>query len=396
MKVGYVIKSYPRLSQTFIVNEVLAHEAAGLDLEIFSLRPPRDEDRHGSVARVKAPVLYLPHLEGTASAFWHEAVELARLIPQLWPRLGAAAASPASEVFQGLALARLARERGVTHLHAHFGNVATAVARLAGHFAALPYSFTAHARDIFHDKVVPAELERKLAEAQAVVTVSDYNLNFLNRNYGPAAQTVRRIYNGLDLSRFNYSVPTRRESLIVSVGRLIDKKGFEDLIDACALLKARGREFVCRIIGSGPLEEELKARILRLGMERDVQMLGSLPQEEVVRQMQAAAAFAAPCVVGPDGDRDGLPTVLLEAMALGTPCVSTDVTGIPEILRDEATGLMVGQHDATALAGALDRLLEDAPLRQRLADGARRLMETQFDIHENTARMRKLFGGAIC
>jgi glycosyltransferase involved in cell wall biosynthesis len=394
MKVGYVIKSYPRLSQTFIVNEILAHEAAGLELEIFSLRPARDEERHGSVTRVKAPVHYLPGLDGSAAAFWHEAVELARYVPEAWTRLGACAAESASDVHQALALARRVREHGITHLHAHFGNVATSVARLAGFFAGVPYSFTAHARDIFHEKVVPAELARKLADARAVVTVSDYNLAFLNRNYGAAAQTVRRIYNGLDLGRFGYAEAGERDPVIVSVGRLIDKKGFEDLIDACALLKQRGREFLCVIIGSGPLEEALKARIARLGLGREVRMVGSQPQEDVMREVQSAAAFAAPCVVSPDGDRDGLPTVLLEAMALGTPCVSTNVTGIPEILHDGETGLMVGQHDAAALAEALERLLGDAGLRRRLAQNARRLMETQFDIHSNAARMRDVFAAA--
>jgi glycosyltransferase involved in cell wall biosynthesis len=197
----------------------------------------------------------------------------------------------------------------------------------------------------------------------------------------------------LDLGRFGFFAPRGREPVIVSVGRLIDKKGFEDLIDACAILKQRGRAFRCAIVGSGPLEEALKARITRLGLDREIQMLGSLPQEDVVRQMRSAAAFAAPCVVSADGDRDGLPTVLLEAMALGTPCVSTDVTGIPEVLRDGNTGLMVGQHDAPALADALQRLLDSEPLRLRLAESARRLMETQFDIHANAARMREIFSG---
>jgi glycosyltransferase involved in cell wall biosynthesis len=339
-------------------------------------------------------VHYLPGQDGSATAFWHEAVELARVVPETWTRLGTCAAESAPEVHQALALARQVRARGITHLHAHFGNVATAVARLAGYFAGVPYSFTAHARDIFHEKVVPADLARKLADAKSVVTVSDYNLAFLERNYGAAAQTVRRIYNGLDMGRFGFAEAGERPPVIVSVGRLIDKKGFEDLIDACGLLRQRGRDFSCLIIGSGPLEEALKARIGRLGLEDAVRMLGSLPQEDVVRQVQAAAAFAAPCVVGPDGDRDGLPTVLLEAMALGTACVSTDVTGIPEILHDGETGLMVGQHDAVALADALERLLDDGALRRRLAQNARRLMEHQFDIHANAARMREVFAGA--
>jgi len=393
--VGYVLKRYPLLSQTFIVNEILAHEAAGVELEIFSLRAPKAEDRHAAVSLVKAPVSYVPGPEVSAADLWREMGEAAGELPDLGMALAPSVGEPVGDIYQALWLARRARQRGITHLHAHFGNVAASVARLAGRFAGVPYTFTAHARDIFHEKVVPEQLARKLADARAVVTVSDYNLAFLGRNYGAAAQGVRRIYNGLDLARFGFSAPRGREPVIVSVGRLIDKKGFEDLIDACAILKQRGRAFRCAIVGSGPLEEALKARIARLGLDGVVEMLGSLPQEDVVRQMRSAAAFAAPCVVSADGDRDGLPTVLLEAMALGTPCVSTDVTGIPEVLRDGNTGLMVGQHDAPALADALQRLLDSEPLRLRLAESARRLMETQFDIHANAARMREIFAGRV-
>jgi len=202
---------------------------------------------------------------------------------------------------------------------------------------------------------------------------------------------VRRIYNGLDMSRFHFADATGREPLIVSVGRLVEKKGFSELIDACSLLKDRNCGFRCAIVGSGPLEEALRAQIARLGLANEVQLTGARPQDEVVRLVQEAAVFAAPCIVGSDGDRDGMPTVLLEAMALGTPCVATDVTGIPEILRDDDTGLMVPQHDAEALADAMERLLADAALRSRLAERARGLVEEQFDIHRNTARMREIF-----
>jgi colanic acid/amylovoran biosynthesis glycosyltransferase len=392
MTVGYVIKRYPLLSQTFIVNEILAHESAGLGLEIFSLRPPKGEDRHASVSWVKAPVTYIPGPETRAADLWTEIVLAARR----WPDLGAAIAGSvdeaAGDIYQALILARLVAERGIRHLHAHFANVATTVARLAGRIAGVPYSFTAHARDIFHEKVVPEKLARKLADASAVITVSDFNLKHLRGTYGPAAAGVRRVYNGLDLSRFGYAAPVKRPPTVISVGRLVEKKGFGLLVDACALLAKRGRTFRCLIVGSGPLEEALREQIARLGLHGIVELVGPRPQEEAMRLVQDSAVFAAPCVVSSDGDRDGLPTVLLEAMALGTPCVSTDVTGIPEVLRDGETGLMVPQHDTQAVADAVERLLKDAILRDRLATAARRLMEHEFDIHRNAARVRAAFG----
>lgn len=393
MRVGYVIKCYPLFSQTFIVNEILAHEAAGLDLEIFSLRPPRNEDRHAAVALVKAPVTYVPGPDIGAGELWSEIAAAAARAPDLGTRLAPAAGEAPGDVYQALVVARLAAERRITHLHAHFGNVATTVARIAGRLAGVPYTFTAHARDIFHQKVVPEKLARKLADASAVITVSDFNLHHLRSTYGAAASGVRRIYNGLDLARFGYDSPVQRSPMIISVGRLVEKKGFAVLLDACAILARRGRDFHCRIVGGGPLEDALRQQIARLGLEGRVELAGPRPQEEVVRMVQESAVFAAPCVVGADGDRDGLPTVLLEAMALGTPCVGTDVTGIPEVLHDGETGLMVPQHDAGILADALERLLGDARLRENLAASARRLMEGEFDIHRNAARIRAAFSG---
>jgi glycosyltransferase involved in cell wall biosynthesis len=202
---------------------------------------------------------------------------------------------------------------------------------------------------------------------------------------------VYRIYNGLDLDRFSYEAPHHRPPRIIAVGRLIEKKGFEDLIDACALLAQQGRQFQAEIIGAGPLAADLRARINRLDLKGWVDLLGPRPQAEVIRHVRAAAAFAAPCVVGQDGNRDGLPTVLLEAMALGTPCVSTDVTGIPEVLHHGLTGLCVPQRDPAALAAALARLLDDSVLRGRLAAEARELIEAEFNVYRNTAQLRQLF-----
>src|SRR5262249_30826288 len=161
---------------------------------------------------------------------------------------------------------------------------------------------------------------------------------YLRAAYGAAAGHVQRIYNGLDLERFPFEVPRDRPARIISVGRLIEKKGFGDLIEACGMLARRGRPFHCQIIGTGELKSDLRAPIERLRLQDQVELLGARPQLEVIQHVRSAAVFAAPCVVGQDGNRDGLPTVLLEAMALGTPCVSTDVTGIPEVVRDGETG----------------------------------------------------------
>ncbi len=391
-RVGYVLKMYPRFSETFIVNEILAHEAAGLHLEIFSLRPPVDGRFHEALARVRAAVTYVPASGLKAADFWAELGAAADTLPGVRVVIESSRGEDVHDVYQALVLARAARAHGLTHLHAHFGSVATTVARLAGLFAGLPYSFTAHAKDIFHDSVSHEDLKRKLADAVAVVTVSEFNLAHLRATFGTSAARVHRVYNGLDLDQFAYSPPVERGRQLVSVGRLVEKKGFEDLIDACALMVARGSRFKCAIVGCGPLEDALGERIDRLGLRDTVRLLGARPQGEVMRLVQEAAVFAAPCVIGNDGNRDGLPTVLLEAMALGTPCVSTDVTGIPEIVEDGKTGLMVPQHDPERLASVIQCLLDKPELRVRLAKNARALVEERFDIHQNAARIRAIFG----
>jgi glycosyltransferase involved in cell wall biosynthesis len=394
VRVGYVLKMYPRFSETFIVNEVLELEAAGTQVEIFSLRPPVDGRFHECLAEVRAPVGYLGHSGLRAADVWSALADARAELPRLADCLDLLLRAPVVDALQALELARAVQARGLTHLHAHFGSVATTVARLASRLTGVPFTFTAHAKDIFHCEVDPVDLRDKLSEAAAVVTVSEFNLAYLRNRYGPAASRVCRVYNGLDLARFPYAEPASRPQVIAAVGRLVEKKGFGDLVEAVALLVQAGRDLRVDIVGTGPLEDELREQIRARRLEGIVRMRGALPQGQVRQVVQEAAVFAAPCVVGGDGNRDGLPTVLLEAMALGTPCVATDVTGIPEVIRDGQTGLLVPPSSPARLAGALGRLLDDGALRTHLASGARDLVEREFDVHRQAAALRALFSRA--
>lgn len=391
MRVGYVVKRYPRFSETFIVNEILSHEARGLDVEIFSLRPPADTHFQDGIARVRARVNYVPNKGAGAMAFWAATQRVSLRNPELWNMLEAARGESGNDVYQALALSELIHEQGITHLHAHFATLATTVARLAAKFAGITYSFTAHAKDIFHQSVDYEDVARKLRDASAVVTVSDFNAAFLASTYGNDASNVRRIYNGIDLSSFEFQSPLQRPPRIVAVGRLVEKKGFAVLIHACSVLKARGYSFTCQIIGGGDDEDDLRELIRRLGVGHLVELLGPRPQREVKRLIQSASVMVAPCISGTDGNRDGLPTVLIEAMALGTPCVATSVTGIPEIVHDNVTGLIVDEREPTALADAIANMLTAPELRERLAESARQLVEREFDIDQNASWIRDMF-----
>src|SRR5262249_4731112 len=369
LRVGFVVKRYPRYSETFVVREILAHEEAGLSIEIFALRPPNDRHFQDVIARVRAPVqyLYLPSdglgAEGMGGAtlkvsfFWRAPSEASTAFPGFFPALEEARTVEPRHLYQAVLLAQEVRRKGIGHLHAPFASDAATVARYAARFAGVSFSFTARAKDIFHESVSHDDLRRKLSDAAGVITVSDYHLEYLRTTYGPLAARVQRIYNGLDLNEFSYRAPSNRPALVLAIGRLVEKKGFEDLLEACAIIKNQRRPFRCRIIGDGPLRDALQAQIERLDLQDCVELVGARPQNEVIEEMQNAAAVAAPCVIGKDGDRDGLPNVIQEGLALGTPVVSTDVAGIPEVVRDGETGLVVPQHDPPALASAMGQLL---------------------------------------
>jgi glycosyltransferase involved in cell wall biosynthesis len=378
-RIGYVVKMYPRFSETFIVTELLAMQANGVECEIFSLRPPVDARFHASLAQVSAPVSYL-RSESLRSADLWALLRTARVeLGSLADHVDELLAADVRDAAQAVQLALLVRQRGITHLHAHFASVATTVARLAARLAGVTYSFTAHAKDIFHSEVDAGELRKKLADADSVVTVSRYNLEHLRETFGADAARVRLVYNGLDLDEFGYSEPLDRPPVIAAVGRLVEKKGFDDLLTAVALLRAQGRQVRLDLVGTGLLEDALAAQVVELGLQDAVTLHGALPQDEVRRIVRGAAVFAAPCVVAEDGNRDGLPTVVLEAMALGTPCVATPVTGIPEVVTDGVTGLLVPEREPAALAAALAQVLDHPELAGSLTKAARSLIEAEFN-----------------
>ncbi len=389
-KIGYVVKRYPRYSETFIVNEILSHESAGLDIEIFALRPPCDTHFQSILADVRAPVHYL-ETTSRATAFWGRLVQAAERFPRIWASLEGASRLPARDIFQAIHLSELAADHGVAHLHAHFASAATDVARLASSMSNIAYSFTAHAKDIFHKDVDEISLADKLREAAFTVTVSDFNVRFLKDKFDEDAARVRRIYNGLNVEEFRFSSPAERAPLILAVGRLVEKKGFEVLIDACAILHHKGCRFSCVVIGEGEERAALEERIAELELGDKVRLVGPRPRPDVIAMIRKASVMAVPCVIGTDGNQDGLPTVLLEAMALGTPCVSTDVTGIPEIVHHGETGLMVPQRDPRSLAAAMTTLLQESPLRCQLAGNARKLVEQNFNVENSCAELRGLF-----
>ena len=295
-----------------------------------------------------------------------------------------------ADVYGAIRLANMVEQRGICHLHAHFATSAATVARLAAKIARVSYSVTMHAKDIFHQSVDEEDLRGKIRDSRFVVTVSHFNRQYLANKFCHASR-IHCVYNGLDLEAFPFCHGPIQDNRIVAVGRLVPKKGFSVLIDAMRLLAGAGVQVGCDIIGGGELEQDLTVQIRSHGLTDRIRLLGPRPQCEVKKRISQAVLMAAPCVIGDDGNRDGLPTVITESLALGTPCVATDVTGIPEIIRDNETGLIVKQGCPQELATAIKRLLDKPELRFRLAGNGRRLIEREFDIHQNVAKIRELF-----
>lgn len=412
-KIGYVLKRFPRLSETFILNELLELQRQDVEVEVFSLLKPQQEMRHQLLSSLAVPITYLPSSNALkawtiASGSPASGIDDGPLeclfddghaaLPELCP--GKRPQEAALLCLQAATLAVLASARGISHLHAHFASNATTVALLASRLSGIPYSFTAHARDLYHtyvdEETDSAVRRQKIAEACFVVTVSDYNRRHLTALAGDGAPgKVRRLYNGIDLSRFafhrNAATDLGEAPMLLAVGRLVGKKGFGHLVEACRILRNRAVAFRCVIVGDGPERATLLRQIRSAGLERQVDLPGAQPQEALLEVMQRAAAMVLPCVIGESGDRDGLPTVLLEALASGLPAISTTVAGIPEIIEHGRSGLLVPPGDPERLADTMQQLLADPALRRRLALEGRSKAERDFDLRRNVAVLRNYF-----
>lgn len=424
-KVAYVVKGYPRMSELFIASEIWRLEQLGVGLRLYVLKEADEAATHAVVERIAVVPEHLPAtgpLSGRALApwLWENAgpylpalVLMARRSPARFLRaLGAAGAQSVrarkgwrprtiyvKEFLQAAELAaRVARGGDVTHLHAHFAHGTTTVTWLAAILTGLPFSFTAHAKDIYRESLNPAGLlARKLRAADFVVTCTGANAAHL-RALAPGA-AVHLGYHGLNadfaalLPGGPRTEPTR--PLVVSVGRLVPKKGFDVLLAAMAALRGRGVDVDLEIIGEeGDDADRVSRLIAELALSDRVVVRGPQGQAELLATYRRSTLFALACRVDADGDRDGIPNVLTEAMAAGLPVVSTTVSGIPELVRDGVNGVLVPPDDPLALAGAIERLVADPAARRRLAAAAADTVARDFDGDVLARRLADLFGAA--
>ena len=400
MRVAFVLKGYPRLSETFIAQEIAALEKRGLEILIVSLRRPTDGALHPVHREIRAQVLYLPEYlllepirvfraflksnnRGKAMRVWLRDL-LRDPTPNRIRRFG-----------QALVLAAEA-PKDITRLHAHFLHTPASVTRYAAILLGLPWSGSAHAKDIW---TTPTwEIREKLASCEWLVTCTAANRDHLAALAPPGR--VELAYHGVDLARFpahrtvrgaSDGADARHPVRILSVARLVEKKGTDILLEALARLPA-GLHWRFVQVGGGPLAARLRRRARKLGIAERIAWRGALAQDELLAEYRAADLFALACRVARDGDRDGLPNVLAEAQSQALACVATRVSAIPELIREGSTGLLVTENDVAALAAALEALIRSPERRRALGDAGQARVRAEFALAANFERLAARFG----
>lgn len=374
---------------------MLALERMGVELEIYSIYPPPTSFRHGHAARLKAPIHYAPPTsilkQGEARAK-SEGRWPAALVAEHDQRYGPDYKA-SLRARNALYFADLFKARGITHFHVHFANRAAHTAIFLKAISGIPFSLSTHGQDFMVDLGNHDLLREICREATFIANETEFSKGLVANLCPDSADKMFRVFNGMDLA--NFPAPkTATESVvpkIVSIGRLIEFKGFHHLISACAMLRDRGVAFDCEIIGEGPWRAALEDQIAQQKVGDRVRLLGSLPQEEVFAKLRGCDIFTLPCIVDQNGASDVFPTVILEAMASAKPVVSTRLAGVPEQIDSGRTGLLVDPGDERALADALGRLLQSPDLRREYGEAARRRLETEFAIEKTVQPLKERF-----
>ena len=401
---GMILKGYPRISETFISNEILLLERLGFNIHLISMRRGRENFTHESLRRIRARVDYLPEtLLAPLPKFLFHNVQLAAQNPRFY----AAALKTALRRFRrtrksatikhllqaGVLVHQFLPSSDIVHLHAHFAHSPTSVAMFAGQLSGLDFSFTAHAKDIYTTN--PGQLREKISLAKFVVTCTEYNKQHLLSLCDGLPVAIHRIYHGIDTGLFTEETAEKLASQpaplppyeILTVARMIAKKGLPTIYKALKILRDRGIAFHHTLIGDGEDREAVLNLIENLGLSKVARIIGTQPHDVVLDHYRRAALFVLGCEIASNGDRDGIPNVCLESMAMGVPVATTDVSAIPELIENEKTGLLVPARQPELLAQAMLRMLTDQDLRNRVIPAARKRIREDFD---NKVLIKKL------
>jgi colanic acid/amylovoran biosynthesis glycosyltransferase len=384
---AYVFERFPKFSQTFCYREVVELFRQGEKPAIFSLRSPDLGPEASWDNEIVKVVHVLPEGDEFAKAVDAESHKLPKPVRKILRQWRGKRDS--LRLHQAAYIGVRLRELGVTHVHTHFAGMAARTAFWIREFFGITYSVTVHANDVFTPNDFEVGLDKIFSSASAIVAVSNFGADYIREKFSEAAKRVYRVYNGIDVEQFQ---PAKFDQppLVLSIGRLISKKGFDILIEACAILRESGLDFQCEVIGEGPLQRELQERIDQHHLADCVTLSGPKPQRAIAGRLAEATVLTLPCRIDPDGAMDNLPTVIMEAMAAALPVVTTDVGGVHEMVTDGENGFVVELEDTSAIAEATKRLLTDRTFAQRFGQRGRQRAIDLFSISRNVRELREI------
>jgi len=386
MKIGYIIGAFPTLSESFVLNEIIELIDRGHEVHVFSILPPKEDLHHKEVdeynllsktcylsnpcKKLNQAKLFLKAVKNIGC--WSKKAENVKV-----KVLGIAAADHFS---------RIARKLDIDILHAHFANLPAFVAMLISSFTKIPFTFTAHAFDIFVDPYVEA-LRERMKCASAVITPSYFNKNYLHDLIGISKKKIHVVRACPIIDKFKGVKRNEEDFTITTVGRLVEKKGVKYGILAVKELVKEYPEIRYRVIGSGPLENELKGLVRSLDLGKNVEFLGNLDDNSLIEELSKTTVFILPCVKSKNGDMDGIPVSLMEAMYLRTPVISTKISGIPELVENGKEGILMEPRNGKQLANAIKTLIENKNLRTKMGRNGRKKIEIEFNIHKEIKKL---------
>lgn len=386
-RLAYIFERFPAFTKTFCAREVAELYRQKLRVPVFSIRKPND-DRPLNISLDGVDIRYLPDSNSLRFKM------LTRIAARRFSHISNPKEDPRDKhrFYEAIHLGPRLEKEGITAIHAHFAGLAARTAWWIKRLFGIPYSFTGHANDIFverPDQRLP--LKQLIKDAEFVATETDFSTDYLQSKFPESANKIHRVYNGLNLDPFRLADPAAGSLEIISIGRLIPKKGFELLVNACNVLMSRGLQLHCRIVGSGPEHVPLRQLIDRLGLGKFIELTGPKAQPEIVDLLAQSNLFVFPAVEDGSGDRDNLPTVIIEAMASGLPVVATGLGGIGEIVTHQANGLIVPEGDVDALATAIGFLAEHAELRKSYGQNGLAVVKEKFRVETTVAGLIGLF-----
>ncbi len=405
-RIAYIVSRFPKLTETFVLDELLAMERLGLATEVYALLRGRERVVQPEAQAIIGRAHYAPLVSpGVLAAHAHylrrrPGAYAGALGEVLRGTLGSAnfffgAAGTFPEVVH---FARDIEARGVTHVHAQFANHPAAAALVIHRLTGIPFSFTARGSDIHVDRTM---LRRKLEAAAFAITVSSYNRDLMVKECGAhLREKIHVLYGGIDTGRFSPRADGPAQAAgngeplrLICVARFEEVKGHATLVEACRILRGRGVAFECRLIGDGPLEGAIRKQCADAGLGGAIRFDGALSHEEVARRLAQSDVAVLATVPSRSGKREGIPNVLKEAMACELPVVASASGGIPELVEDGTCGFLLPPGDTAALAGALERLAADPALRRRLGRAGRERILADFDLQRSATRRAQLFTG---